>query len=197
VKLGPNVAYFKPKLDLDEPKLLALTSLAKVDVIGCSYEWWPWEDQLDLLPASKTKTLPLGIRAFADKRGFMDITMLASYNCWWSIARADLFAFGTFMGLELERGSSLVDVLVELIRYCIPGIRDDELQEILHLRLARLTAHESPSEAIMEMDEALEVVCVYIILFDMERYLTVCVKYVSIHPKPHEQRVYISGMHSV
>ena len=65
--------------------------------------------------------------------------------------------FATASGLDIESGASLCDVLWHVVQSTL-ACDDVECLRLLHRRVARDAAECHHSEAIMEIDEALEVV---------------------------------------
>jgi hypothetical protein len=155
-KLGPTLVWLEPSMDLSEPMLLPFANIDPKVVQCFTYEWQPWMWQVHTVPAPKRKALSPAIRAFADEHGVLSVAEVACWNCWWNIQCADLKRWAKVLEVEIPPGATLVDVLWALVK-SILELGDEATLAIVHLRVAKLNDDVPHSEALLEIDAAIEV----------------------------------------
>ncbi|CAK0903096.1 unnamed protein product, partial [Prorocentrum cordatum] len=76
-------------------------------------------------------------------------------RCFGNLNQSQLVKYAAYLGCELEDTTSLLHVCESLIRFCIEGIKTDDLRAILSLRAAEMVAKESHAlEMLNDIEDA-------------------------------------------
>lgn len=155
-KMGDGTMFLEPVLPIDRLSLKGIFSLEPGDIMGVSFVWRSWAWQVASLPKVVSKAMKPAIRAFVSSHGIRSIQELACLAGWWSCSRATVVEYARYFGISFDPALPLIDVLWETIKASLQ-CTDEQALACLHMRLAKEAAETQHSEALLEIDEALEV----------------------------------------
>lgn len=121
---------------------------------ACTFDWkaWAWVRRQ---PGVSARTLPVRMYAWITT-GPSDALQTVARQCFWSLGRTSIEKFAGLRGAVIPEGSTLCEALIIAIQAILPGVSDDEVLQILQLRLCENDASSSLTEALLEVDDAAE-----------------------------------------
>ncbi len=150
--LEGGVVNFHLLTEVSEPKLRPLYTLGE-GTLAASVKWrspvWQFRHCL------ATRALPPAVRLFQD--GPADkLENIASRAAWWNLPRSTLAHFAKDLGIATESAPSEFDLVWALAEGTLKTTHAQTL-DICHRRVARGNDNEAVMDAILEVDEAVQV----------------------------------------
>lgn len=137
--------------------LKGIFSALEQDLKVVCYQWRSWLWQVRNLPSAFTQNVGVAIRPFVDQHGVQSLLKAGCRSAWWGMSRSAISELCTYFGIAVESGAGLADMCWTMAASALGG-SDQELLDILHRRVARDSNNSIFSEALLEVDEALEVI---------------------------------------
>lgn len=154
---GTNLLCLEPRFGADALCLRAVFSVAPEDLKVVCYDWRSWFCQAKTLPIASRRSLRPAVRAVVDMHGVQSSQVAGARAAWWTLGRSVIADYARHFGIHLEAGSSLADVLWAMIKGAL-DTDDAATLALLRRRVARDASDNPHSEALMQVDEALEVI---------------------------------------
>jgi hypothetical protein len=147
----PDIEWLRPK-KLTAPCFVQISDFEAVE--GFLVKWRSWAWQRKHLPA-KTAKGKIGIRLFRDS-DIEPILRVCARQAWWAVPRHTLEDIATNQKVHAGSGCSLFSLVFALTKKVL-GLDDASTCTILQSRMARMKDTGNWSDAIMEIDEAVQV----------------------------------------
>lgn len=108
--VGDNRSYFEPALDLAKPILRPLLGIGSGEVTAAMVEWRSWLWQCRHIPLAAAQLKP-AVRLFMGALGEQSLARVATRAAWWSMGRLSIIHFEKELGVGIEPGMGLFEVL--------------------------------------------------------------------------------------
>jgi hypothetical protein len=138
----------------EAPVFLSIVALSSASSVAARVVPRSWAWQFATVPSLRKK--PPSIRLFMEG-SVESVLKVACRNAFWLLPKTDIEVFADYFSIFLPKGLSLVEVLTKVIKDTLK-CNDQELFEYLGKRLSNLDNETVFSEALLDIDEAMEVV---------------------------------------
>lgn len=156
---GSNARFLELDMHLKAPVMRPLVDISSDKLRAVTGQWRSWLWQVATFPR-QSKAWSTGIRMFVGDSGDSSFAELACKCGWWSMSRTSIAAFAKELHVPVEPGANLFELLWATISHTL-GSDDEETLSLCHLRVARSARQTGHSEAILEVEEATELLDKY------------------------------------
>lgn len=150
-----NEQFFELQTGLSELIVKPIFDLSEDSVVCATYVWRSWFWQVEA-GKDDTSALAPAVRPFVSG-AVAPFREVASRNAWWSMPRSTVYEFSRHFGLDSAPGDSLLELLSKMGQ-AFAGADADGMLDILHKRVSEGGEPSEAAAAMLEIDEALEVV---------------------------------------
>ena len=155
---GTNYQYFEPVInDNSSVAMKGIFSLEDPDVMGATFVWRSWLWQEHSLPNDWARSHRPAIRPFLSSHGLKPMKEICCLSAWWSLSQSSIKDYADYFNVIVDSGGTLADTLWVLTQKILKAKPEDTL-DILRQRLATSEASAEGSTALLEVDEAWDVV---------------------------------------
>lgn len=148
---GSTSSYFKLDEAVVDPCLVAVFDLHRMFAREVTWRSWLW--QYHAFPMQRA-SMQVSIKAFLGVE--MPVLKLAAEKAFWSMSASEVAEICKHAGVHLESNSGLLDLLGAAVSNLL-GCDEARTLEVLSQRLATSEACNEYSEAILEVDAAVQV----------------------------------------
>lgn len=97
------------------------------------------------------------LRMFGTKVGKMELFRLACHSAFWSLSRTFIVEMAHRRSIDIDKGSSLFEVLFQILSVVFAPMDEDEMLNIISVRLHASAVRLSHAPGLLAIDEAIEV----------------------------------------
>lgn len=151
-----NETCFEFNVDIEEPPLQPIFELDSPLVEAVEWQWRSWLWQCQSL-RKHCKGMAPAVRPFMSgkPRPWIEVACKAAF---WRMSATQLRMLARDFKVAVPSGASLFELIWAFCEAKLPDASEEELLAICHSRVAKQCTRDDASEALMQVDEALEVV---------------------------------------